>query len=161
MFNLYLQLSCINRSTGIYVVYCINSKMYHFIGNFRIQISMPSTLLFMLILKHTFGRGKKHLCGLKFAIPIVLVQVVPTEYNYLSKEVLPTNQFSVTEYFSPMHEFERTWPGTIFLMFVYLFKTFLQKIKVCEFFIQLSTFYMIYHRSRWPLKRNGAVFYTS
>ncbi|XP_017243529.2 uncharacterized protein LOC108215553 isoform X1 [Daucus carota subsp. sativus] len=43
------------------------------------------------------------------------IKVVPTEYNYLSKEVLPTNQFSVTEYFSPMHEFERTWPAVYFL----------------------------------------------
>lgn len=43
------------------------------------------------------------------------IKVVPTEYNYLSKEILPTNQFSVTEYFSPMHEFDRTWPAVYFL----------------------------------------------
>ncbi|CAL5354151.1 unnamed protein product [Camellia sinensis] len=36
--------------------------------------------------------------------------IVPTEYRYLSKEVLPTNQFSVTEYYSPMNEYDRTWP---------------------------------------------------
>lgn len=51
-----------------------------------------------------------------------MVQVVPTEYNYLSKEILPTNQFSVTEYFSPMHEFDRTWPGLLkLLMSIYIF----------------------------------------
>ncbi|XP_027064011.1 uncharacterized protein [Coffea arabica] len=43
------------------------------------------------------------------------IKIVPTEYNYLSKEVLPTNQFSVTEYFSPMNEFDRTWPAVYFL----------------------------------------------
>ncbi|KAL3502439.1 hypothetical protein ACH5RR_036888 [Cinchona calisaya] len=43
------------------------------------------------------------------------IKIVPTEYNYLSKEVLPTNQFSVTEYFSPMREFDRTWPAVYFL----------------------------------------------
>ncbi|GAB2285046.1 hypothetical protein Dimus_019502 [Dionaea muscipula] len=43
------------------------------------------------------------------------IKIVPTEYRYLSKEVLPTNQFSVTEYFSPMHDFDRTWPAVYFL----------------------------------------------
>lgn len=43
------------------------------------------------------------------------IKVVPTEYRYISKEVLPTNQFSVTEYFSPMTEFDRTWPAVYFL----------------------------------------------
>ncbi|KAJ6304388.1 hypothetical protein OIU77_018115 [Salix suchowensis] len=41
--------------------------------------------------------------------------IVPTEYKYISKEVLPTNQFSVTEYFSPMTDFLRTWPAVYFL----------------------------------------------
>ncbi|KAI5652390.1 hypothetical protein M9H77_29577 [Catharanthus roseus] len=41
------------------------------------------------------------------------MQIVPTEYNYISKEVLPTNQFSVTEYFSPISEYDRTWPVLI------------------------------------------------
>lgn len=41
----------------------------------------------------------------------IIMQIVPTEYRYISKEVLPTNQFSVTEYFSPMNEFDRSWPG--------------------------------------------------
>ncbi|CAL2249048.1 unnamed protein product [Prunus armeniaca] len=43
------------------------------------------------------------------------IKVVPTEYRYISKEVLPTNQFSVTEYFSPMKQFDRTWPAVYFL----------------------------------------------
>ncbi|KVH95819.1 hypothetical protein Ccrd_002105 [Cynara cardunculus var. scolymus] len=43
------------------------------------------------------------------------IKIVPTEYKYISKEVLPTNQFSVTEYFSPMNEFDRTWPAVYFL----------------------------------------------
>ncbi|KAL2938866.1 Endoplasmic reticulum-Golgi intermediate compartment protein 3 [Bienertia sinuspersici] len=43
------------------------------------------------------------------------IKVVPTEYRYTSKDVLPTNQFSVTEYFSPMKDFDRTWPAVYFL----------------------------------------------
>lgn len=43
------------------------------------------------------------------------IKIVPTEYRYLSNKVLPTNQFSVTEYFSPMNEFDRTWPAVYFL----------------------------------------------
>ncbi|XVF14466.1 hypothetical protein REPUB_Repub09cG0062800 [Reevesia pubescens] len=43
------------------------------------------------------------------------IKIVPTEYRYISKEVLPTNQFSVSEYFSPMNEFDRTWPAVYFL----------------------------------------------
>ncbi|XP_074307752.1 uncharacterized protein LOC141642734 [Silene latifolia] len=43
------------------------------------------------------------------------IKIVPTEYKYISKEVLPTNQFSVTEYFSPMKEFDRSWPAVYFL----------------------------------------------
>lgn len=43
------------------------------------------------------------------------IKVVPTEYKYISKEVLPTNQFSVTEYFSPMNDYDRTWPAVYFL----------------------------------------------
>ncbi|THF93956.1 hypothetical protein TEA_002025 [Camellia sinensis var. sinensis] len=41
--------------------------------------------------------------------------IVPIEYRYLSKEVLPTNQFSVTEYYSPTNEYDRTWPAVYFL----------------------------------------------
>ncbi|CAK7340358.1 unnamed protein product [Dovyalis caffra] len=43
------------------------------------------------------------------------IKIVPTEYRYISKEVLPTNQFSVTEYFSPMMDHDRTWPAVYFL----------------------------------------------
>ncbi|XP_057475872.1 uncharacterized protein LOC130763864 isoform X2 [Actinidia eriantha] len=41
------------------------------------------------------------------------IKIVPTEYRYLSKEVLPTNQFSVTEYYSTAND--RTWPAVYFL----------------------------------------------
>ncbi|XP_008794432.2 endoplasmic reticulum-Golgi intermediate compartment protein 3 [Phoenix dactylifera] len=43
------------------------------------------------------------------------IKIVPTEYRYLSKAVLPTNQFSVTEYFIPLREIERSWPAVYFL----------------------------------------------
>ncbi|CAN6454683.1 unnamed protein product [Victoria cruziana] len=43
------------------------------------------------------------------------IKIVPTEYRYLSKEVIPTNQFSVSEYFAPMLEPARTWPAVYFL----------------------------------------------
>ncbi|XP_050381247.1 uncharacterized protein LOC126798349 isoform X2 [Argentina anserina] len=43
------------------------------------------------------------------------IKVVPTEYRYLNKQVLPTNQFSVTEYYSPMKQYDRSWPGVYFL----------------------------------------------
>lgn len=44
------------------------------------------------------------------------IKIVPTEYRYLSKEVLPTNQFSVNEYFSTIEELERrSWPAVYFL----------------------------------------------
>ncbi|KAG4969240.1 hypothetical protein JHK85_035661 [Glycine max] len=43
------------------------------------------------------------------------IKVVPTEYRYISKEVLPTNQFSVSEYYSPINQFDRTWPAVYFL----------------------------------------------
>uniref|UniRef100_A0A7N0R8Y5 Endoplasmic reticulum-Golgi intermediate compartment protein 3 n=1 Tax=Kalanchoe fedtschenkoi TaxID=63787 RepID=A0A7N0R8Y5_KALFE len=43
------------------------------------------------------------------------IKIVPTEYRYISKDVLPTNQYSVTEYFSPMTAFDNTWPAVYFL----------------------------------------------
>lgn len=43
------------------------------------------------------------------------IKIVPTEYRYLSKEVLPTNQFSVTEYFVAMKDSDRSWPAVYFL----------------------------------------------
>jgi hypothetical protein len=51
------------------------------------------------------------LCENNVAICYSNWQVVPTEYRYLSKKVLPTNQFSVTEYFVPMRPTDRSWPG--------------------------------------------------
>jgi len=46
------------------------------------------------------------------------MQVVPTEYRYISKEVLPTNQFSVSEYYSPINQFDRTWPGSFYIFII-------------------------------------------
>ncbi|KAL9677503.1 hypothetical protein QQ045_005735 [Rhodiola kirilowii] len=43
------------------------------------------------------------------------IKVVPTEYRYSSKDVLPTNQYSVTEYFSPINELGTMWPAVYFL----------------------------------------------
>ncbi|XP_009408557.3 uncharacterized protein LOC103990964 [Musa acuminata AAA Group] len=43
------------------------------------------------------------------------IKIVPTEYRYLSKEVLPTNQFSVTEYYVPIRVTDRSWPAVYFL----------------------------------------------
>ncbi|XP_048629979.1 endoplasmic reticulum-Golgi intermediate compartment protein 3-like [Brassica napus] len=43
------------------------------------------------------------------------IKIVPTEYRYLSKDILTTNQYSVTEYYTPMNEFDRTWPAVYFL----------------------------------------------
>ncbi|KAH7661109.1 COPII vesicle protein [Dioscorea alata] len=43
------------------------------------------------------------------------IKIVPTDYRYLSKDVLPTNQFSVTEYFVPIREGDRSWPAVYFL----------------------------------------------
>eukprot|EP01018_Ginkgo_biloba_P027158 Gb_22354 [translate_table: standard] len=43
------------------------------------------------------------------------IKIVPTEYRYLSRAVLPTNQFSVTEYFVPLKESDRSWPAVYFL----------------------------------------------
>eukprot|EP00252_Welwitschia_mirabilis_P025675 TRINITY_DN8135_c0_g1_i2.p1 TRINITY_DN8135_c0_g1~~TRINITY_DN8135_c0_g1_i2.p1 ORF type:complete len:350 (+),score=71.52 TRINITY_DN8135_c0_g1_i2:253-1302(+) len=43
------------------------------------------------------------------------IKIVPTEYKYLNKAVLPTNQFSVTEYFVPLKDYERAWPAVYFL----------------------------------------------
>ncbi|TVU46821.1 hypothetical protein EJB05_06390, partial [Eragrostis curvula] len=43
------------------------------------------------------------------------IKVVPTEYRSLSKKVLPTNQFSVTEYFVPIRPTDRAWPAVYFL----------------------------------------------
>ncbi|XP_074585015.1 uncharacterized protein LOC141840837 [Curcuma longa] len=42
------------------------------------------------------------------------VKIVPTEYRYLSKNVMPTNQFSVTEYYVRTKEHQQTWPAVFF-----------------------------------------------
>jgi hypothetical protein len=39
-------------------------------------------------------------------------QIVPTEYQYLHGETLPTNQFSVTEFFQRAKPYDRAYPGT-------------------------------------------------
>lgn len=49
-----------------------------------------------------------------------MAQIVPTEYRYLSKDVLSTNQYSVTEYYTPMNEFDRTWPGLVKTNFMHM-----------------------------------------
>ncbi|KAI0501356.1 hypothetical protein KFK09_016301 [Dendrobium nobile] len=43
------------------------------------------------------------------------IKIVPTEYRYLNKDVLPTNQFSVAEYFVPLKDADRSWPAIFFL----------------------------------------------
>ncbi|CAL9104674.1 unnamed protein product [Musa textilis] len=43
------------------------------------------------------------------------IKIVPTEYRDLSHRVMPTNQFSVTEYFVPIRAIDRSWPAVYFL----------------------------------------------
>lgn len=43
------------------------------------------------------------------------LKIVPTEYRYLNGETMKTNQFSVTEYFTPLKNSERSWPAVYFL----------------------------------------------
>lgn len=65
------------------------------------------------------------------------MQIVPTEYRYISKEVLPTNQFSVTEYYSPMKDFDRSWPGRFVRNHLTL------SLKLCSL-VQLLTLFILY-----------------
>uniref|UniRef100_A0A804MQG8 Endoplasmic reticulum vesicle transporter C-terminal domain-containing protein n=1 Tax=Zea mays TaxID=4577 RepID=A0A804MQG8_MAIZE len=51
----------------------------------------------------------------KETLAAVGLKVVPTEYKYLSKKILPTNQYSVMEYFLPIRPTERAWPAVYFL----------------------------------------------
>ncbi|KAL5659337.1 hypothetical protein ACJX0J_032500, partial [Zea mays] len=51
----------------------------------------------------------------KETLAAVGLKVVPTEYKYLSKKILPTNQGSVTEYFLSIRPTERAWPAVYFL----------------------------------------------
>lgn len=43
------------------------------------------------------------------------IKVVPTEYRYISGRVLATNQFSVTEYDTPITSRDLNWPGVYFV----------------------------------------------
>ncbi|KAL3701958.1 hypothetical protein R1sor_019980 [Riccia sorocarpa] len=43
------------------------------------------------------------------------LKIVPTEYSYLSGGQLPTNQFSVTEYFMSAKAYEQNWPAVYFV----------------------------------------------
>eukprot|EP00245_Coleochaete_scutata_P010511 TRINITY_DN3696_c0_g3_i1.p1 TRINITY_DN3696_c0_g3~~TRINITY_DN3696_c0_g3_i1.p1 ORF type:complete len:351 (+),score=56.23 TRINITY_DN3696_c0_g3_i1:119-1171(+) len=43
------------------------------------------------------------------------LKVVPTTYRHLNGEVIPTNQFSVTEYFTPSRPHDNTLPAVYFL----------------------------------------------
>lgn len=38
-------------------------------------------------------------------------QIVPTEYHHLHGEIMPTNQFSVTEYFQRTKPSDQAYPG--------------------------------------------------
>ncbi|MBA0637370.1 hypothetical protein Godav_029279 [Gossypium davidsonii] len=71
------------------------------------------------ILHETSGTFKNELLYLDISVHpsdvFTTLQIVPTEYRYIWKEVLPTNQFSVSEYFSPMKEYDRSWPAVYFL----------------------------------------------
>ena len=95
------------------------------------------------------------------------MQVVPTEYRYIWKEVLPTNQFSVTEYFSPMSQNERSWPGWIYVRsWVVHFFSHGTDCLLLFFFgpslhMQLSIFCMICHLLLSQSKKSAAVFFTS
>jgi len=89
------------------------------------------------------------------------MQVVPTEYRYISKEVLPTNQFSVSEYYSPINQFDRTWPGW-FYIWHWLCSYFGLDFHYCFPFLrcmQLSTFCMIYHPLLSLSRKSAVVFF--
>lgn len=77
------------------------------VNNPRAALYPKYNLVIVFIIPASFF-GKIH----KF---LKLMQVVPTEYRYISKEVLPTNQFSVSEYYSPINQFDRTWPGWFYI----------------------------------------------
>lgn len=42
------------------------------------------------------------------------VKIVPTEYHFLGGSVMPSNQFSVTEYFMSSKVYDRSWPAVFF-----------------------------------------------
>ncbi|KAF8703528.1 hypothetical protein HU200_032339 [Digitaria exilis] len=76
-------------------------------GTFKYYIKVSCHLLAFVIRHFVIAHGM-----FSSVCPIDM-QVVPTEYRYLSKKVLPTNQFSVTEYFLPIRPTERAWPGNL------------------------------------------------
>jgi len=43
------------------------------------------------------------------------LKIVPTEYHFLHGEVMPTNQFSVTEYYQQMKASDRSYPAVYFV----------------------------------------------
>lgn len=43
------------------------------------------------------------------------LKIVPTEYHHLHGEVMPTNQFSVTEYYQKMKPSDRSYPAVYFV----------------------------------------------
>ncbi|CAL5425610.1 unnamed protein product [Camellia sinensis] len=66
-------------------------------GNFHISVHGLNIFVAQMIFEGPIHVNVSH-----------IIHIVPTEYRYLSKEVLPTNQFSVAEYYSPMNEYDRT-----------------------------------------------------
>lgn len=116
-------------------------------------VSKPvAVLLYTLLLANHFVRYEHHIYSLgHYNIYMLLAQIVPTEYRYLSKDVLSTNQYSVTEYFTPMTEFDRTWPGQLsegsfHSMHQILYYTLFLDVRLF-IYLQLSTSYMIFHLS--------------
>ena len=90
--------------------------------------------------------------------PVIQIdmQVVPTEYRYLSKKVVPTNQFSVTEYFVPIRPTDRSWPGNTIRTLLHLFSSGL-----IRFLLQPFTSCMISRQSQSPSKKKDATSYIS
>lgn len=43
------------------------------------------------------------------------IKIVPTEYRFLRGLVMPTNQFSATEYFMSSNVYDRNWPAVFFV----------------------------------------------
>ncbi|CAM6110784.1 unnamed protein product [Calypogeia fissa] len=43
------------------------------------------------------------------------IKIVPTEYRFLNGMVMPSNQFSVTEYFMSSKAYDRNWPAVFFV----------------------------------------------
>ena len=90
------------------------------------------------------------------------MQVVPTEYRYLSKKVVPTNQFSVTEYFVPIRPTDRSWPGNTIRTLLPKYGIFhLFSSGLIRFLLQPFTSCMISRQSQSPSKKKDATSYIS